>query len=50
MILEKRVDEEKINFRDVVQVITEAFSATEMEPVRDTIISVAGLANPVASV
>lgn len=44
------MDEENINFRDVVQVITEAFSATEMEPVRDTIISVIGLTNPVAGV
>lgn len=44
------MDKEKKDFRDIVQVITEAFSATEMEPVRDTIISVAGLTNPAAGV
>lgn len=46
----EKVDEEKKNFRDVVQVIAEAFSTTGIEPVRDTIISVTGLANPIAGV
>lgn len=41
---------EKRNFRDVEQIIEKAFNGREMDPVRDIVISVTGLLNPIASV